>query len=425
MAPFQASASAEMRCLRMTLDTRADPEAIPRGAIICLALAAFASAMSLRVNDALLPKLATEFGVSLGTAAHVISLFATAYGLAQLFFGPVGDRFGKYRVIAWATLACAATALACAAAPGFDSLRIARALAGATAAAVIPLSMAWIGDVVPYEDRQPVLARFLIGQIVGLSAGVWLGGFAADHLSWRAPYLLIAALFVAISAALFALNRRLPPRARTMKLASGPVLRRIASEFAGVLSRPWARAILSLVFLEGMFLYGPFAFIAAHLHQAFNMSLSAAGAMVMLFGAGGFVFAVMSRRLVVLLGEPGLIRWGGAFMCIALLTVGFAPAWGWALGGCLLLGLGYYMLHNTLQVNATQMAPEQRGAAVSAFASCFYLGQSVGVSLGGLWVGVIGTDGFLAIGAIGVLCVAIAFSVLRSRHRLEPATAVN
>ena len=98
----------------MTPDSGADPDAIPRGAITCLALAAFGSAMSLRVNDALLPKLATEFGISLGTAAQVISVFAIAYGFAQLFFGPVGDRFGKYRVIAWATLACAATALACA-----------------------------------------------------------------------------------------------------------------------------------------------------------------------------------------------------------------------------------------------------------------------------------------------------------------------
>jgi predicted MFS family arabinose efflux permease len=181
---------------------------IPPGAIACLALAAFASGLSMRVNDALLPKLVSEFGVTLGTAAQVISLFATAYGLAQLFFGPVGDRFGKYRVIGWAAAACAITAAACALAPGFDALRVARVLAGATAAAVIPLSMAWIGDVVPYEQRQPVLARFLIGQIVGLTTGVWLGGFAADHLSWRAPYVLIAVLYAMTSAALWALNRR-------------------------------------------------------------------------------------------------------------------------------------------------------------------------------------------------------------------------
>lgn len=395
----------------MTTTTPPDQpnDPIPRGAIACLAIAAFASGASLRVNDALLPKLAGEFGVPLGTAAQVISLFAVAYGFAQLFFGPIGDRFGKYRVIGWGTAACAATAAACAAAPGFDSLRLARALAGATAAAVIPLSMAWIGDVVPYEQRQPVLARFLIGQILGLTTGVWLGGFAADHLSWRVPYGVVALLFLATSVVVSMLDRRLPPHARRMKPASGPMLLRLFGEFASVLARPWARVILALVFLEGMFLYGPFAFIASHLHHTLGLSLSAAGALVMLFGLGGFVFATLSGRLVRRLGETGLVRWGAATMSVALLVVAFAPRWQWALVACFLLGLGFYMLHNTLQVNATQMAPDRRGAAVSAFAACFFLGQSAGVSLGALCIGWVGTDGFLTLGAFGVVCVGFAF----------------
>src|SRR5690349_4293032 len=87
--------------------------ALPRGAIACLALTAFGSGLSLRMNDALLLHLAGEFGVSLGSAAQVISLFAIAYGFAQLLFGPVGDRFGKYRVVGWAAAASAVAALAC------------------------------------------------------------------------------------------------------------------------------------------------------------------------------------------------------------------------------------------------------------------------------------------------------------------------
>ncbi len=394
---------------------------IPRGAVACLALAAFASGLSLRVNDALLPRLAGEFGVSLGQASQVIGVFAVAYGLAQLLFGPMGDRFGKYRVIAWACAASAVTTLACAAAPGFDGLRAARALAGATAAAVIPLSMAWIGDVVPYERRQPVLARFLIGQIGGLAGGVWMGGFAADHLSWRAPYLLIATIFAVVSVVLFALNRRLPAQARAMKPGDGSPLQRIASEFGSVLSQRWARVILVLVFLEGLFLYGPFAFIASHVHHEFGLSLSASGALVMLYGAGGLLFAVSSRRLVARLGESGLARWGGALMCASFLAIAYGPAWPWSLAGCFVLGLGFYMLHNTLQVNATQMVPERRGAAVSAFASSFFLGQSAGVSLGGALVGATGTAPFLALGAVGVLGVAGAFVVVLGRRAQRAA----
>jgi predicted MFS family arabinose efflux permease len=394
------------------------PEAIPAGAILCLSLGAFGSGVSLRVNDALLPRLAEQFAVPLSTAAQVISYFAITYGLSQLLFGPLGDRFGKYRVIAWACAACAVTAVLCGVAPDFPLLTLARTLAGATAAAVIPLAMAWIGDVVPYDERQPVLARFLIGQILGLSAGVWLGGFAADHLNWRLPYFAIAALFAAVSVAQFTINRRLPAHARQTQRATGPALRRIGRDFGHVLARPWARKVLVTVFLERAFVYGPFAFIASHLHHEFGVSLSLAGSLVMLFGFGGVLYAVSSAQFVDRLGEVGLANGGGVILSAALLGVALAPAWWWAIASCLLAGLGFYMLHNTLQINATQMAPERRGAAVSAFASCFFLGQSAGVVLAGALADHIGTGPVIAVGALGVLAVALNFGRLRANSTL-------
>lgn len=387
-----------------------EAEPLPTGSIACLAVTAMGSGMSLRVNDALLPLLAREFQISLGTASHVISLFAIAYGLAQLVFGPLGDRFGKYRVIGWAALACSLTTLGCAFAPGFSLLQLARTLAGATAAAVIPLAMAWIGDVIPYERRQPILARFLIGQILGFSLGVWFGGIAADRGSWRAPYFVISALFAVMSLALLRIEVRLPALARARRTTAGPALLRAVTEFAGVLQQPWARVVLGLVFLEGMFLYGPFAFVASHVHDAFEMSLTAAGAVVMLFGLGGVVFALLSHRLVSWLGEAGLARWGGVGLSCALAAIALAPSWSWAMSGCLLLGLAFYMLHNTLQVHATQMAPERRGAAVAAFASSFFLGQSAGVFLGSLVVGQVGIPRVLLAGAAGLLVVALVFA---------------
>jgi len=390
--------------------------ALPRFAVLVLSLAAFASGVSLRLTDPLLPLFSREFGVSLGSAAATITAFSVAYGLSQLFFGPVGDRFGKYRVIAWACVACALTASLCGLAQGFTLLVGARLVAGATAAAIIPLSMAWIGDVVPYDQRQPVLARFLIGQILGLSTGVFVGGFAADHLSWRTPFFGIALFFVAISLALFAIDRRLPATARLMQRGEGHALRRMVGEFAQVLARPWARIVLASVFLEGAFLYGAFAFIATHLHTHFGLALGSAGAILMVFGFGGLLFALASATLVRLLGEVGLTLYGGILLAGSLLAVGLAPVWWWALPGCFGAGMGFYMLHNTLQINATQMAPERRGAAVSAFASCFFLGQSVGVAAFGAVVADIGTGMVITVGACGVLAVALSFSRLRARR---------
>jgi len=384
---------------------------IPALSVPLLSLAAFGSGISLRVTDPMLPQLAQEFSVSLGDASNVITVFSIAYGLSQLFFGPVGDRYGKYLVVAWATMACALTALLCALAPGFAPLLAARLTAGATAAAIIPLSMAWIGDVIPYHQRQPVLARFLIGQILGLATGVLIGGFAADAGNWRLPFFLVAAIFLAVSLALLALNRQLPPEARKVRRAEGAVVARMIGEFRHILSLPWARMVLLSVFLEGAFLYGAFAFIASHVHHTYGLSLTSSGALVMLFGLGGFVFAVASATLVRRLGEVGLSLWGGIFVALALLATGLAPVWWWAVGGCFGAGLGFYMLHNTMQINATQMAPERRGAAVSAFASCFFLGQSVGVGIAGLLVERLGTANVMLFGAAGVLAVAVRFSM--------------
>ena len=394
--------------------------AIPVLAIAGLALAAMASGVSLRLADALLPRLSREFNISLGEAAQVITAFAVAYGLSQLMFGPLGDRFGKYRVIAWACLASAGTSLLCALAPGHHSLLAARLAAGATAAAVIPLAMAWIGDVVPYERRQPVLARFLIGQIFGFAIGVWAGGYTAEHWPWRAPFFAVAGFFLLVAGVLQWVRRGLPAAmvattAARSAARPGGAVRAALHEFQAVWAHRWARVVLVTIFFEGAAVYGPFAFIASHLHQRFGLPLSTVGGLVMGFALGGLGFALAARLLVHRLGEVLLVRTGAVFMAAALVTIATAPAWGWAVPACVLMGLGFYMMHNTMQTHATQMAPERRGAAVSAFAACFFLGQSAGVGLAGVVVDRIGTGWVLGAGAVGLLVVAWAFNRQRGR----------
>ncbi len=412
------------------------PEApIPVLAITGLSLAAMASGISMRVTDALLPRLADDFGIALGQAAQVITVFAVAYGLSQLLFGPLGDRYGKYRVIAAACGASALTSLLCALAPGLPALLAGRLAAGATAAAVIPLSMAWIGDVVPYARRQEVLARYLIGQIGGFAAGVWLGGYAAEHLHWRTPFFVIAAVFALVALMLQVLRRRLPPAALQPPVPPPSSIsadarpsrrspwRAMAGEFGAVLARPWARLVLTTVACEGAAFFGAFAFIAAHLHQRFGLPLSTVGALVMLYGLGGIGFALFARQLVRLLEQRLLVHWGAALMAASLLALAVAPVWWLAPPVCAMMGMGFYMMHNTLQTEATQMAPERRGAAVAAFASCFFLGQSAGVAIGGLLVGAIGTGGWLAVGAAGVCATAWRFNRRREALREQPGFA--
>src|SRR5262249_40354285 len=158
----------------------------PGGMLLILTVAMFASSASMRVADALLPQVAADFATTTGTASIIITAFAITYGLLQVVYGPIGDRVGKLRTIAARPFAAGIATFAASFAGSLSLLALARLASGATAAAIIPLSLAWIGDVVPYEQRQATLARALFASISGMVAGQALGGIVGDLIGWRA-----------------------------------------------------------------------------------------------------------------------------------------------------------------------------------------------------------------------------------------------
>ena len=303
--------------------------------------------------------------------------------------------------------------LACALAPSIELLVVARFAAGATVGAIIPLAMAWLGDVVPYAMRQPVLARFLIGQMAGVAAGSSLGGLLGEHYGWRSPFWFLAAFYAAVSLLLWIELHRNPvtrtdPKAAPRSIADG------FQRMAGLLSDPWVRTLLLTVFTEGALFYGSMSFVALHLHNHLGMRLGASGMALIAFAAGGMLYAAVSKKLVTRLGERGLALVGGFTIGAAFLGLIIAGSVAWVLPCLLAVGAGLYMFHNTLQVNATQMAPDSRGAAVALFALSLFTGQSIGVWMGGLVVDAAGTTSLFAISAIGLPLLALDF-----RRRLQ------
>lgn len=391
---------------------------LPTGRIALLSVSAFASATSMRICDALQPKLATDFVLGLSTIAYVIVGFSVAYGVFQVAGGTVGERFGKFKVIIWANGLSALWAVLCALSPSFPMLLVARIFAGATAGAIIPLALAWVGDVVPYEERQPVLARFTLGQMFGIAGGLVLGGVAADHFSWRSAFIWIALIFFASTWLLIRSYRSMPAAMkhppRHADLAGHHILYGLQITFA----KPWTRVVMALSAIEGAAVYGALAFIAIHLNQTQGMSLTHAGALSMVFGAGGVLYVAVSKRFVARYGEVGLSAIGGVITGAGLITLGLFPSIFPALfiGLC---GLGFYMMHNTLQVNATQMAPGFSGIGVSLFASAFFIGQSGGTLALGYMTEGDDLGAALAICGLAALGVGLCFAWLIRRRQQQ------
>ena len=342
-----------------------------------LGLAGFASMASMRICDTMLVVLGQEFQVSTGEASAVVSVFAVVYGILQLFYGPLGERFGKLRMVSLAVSACAIISAITAMSMSLPMLVIMRGFMGAAAAGIIPLSMAWVGDQVPYERRQETLAKLMSATVLGMMSGLWFGGFAADTVGWRGAFVLLSVMF-GLAAVL--LLRRLRRQSKTVSLAA-PGLWAAFRLTGQLLSTTRGRLGMSVTATEGALVFGAMAFMPTHLHQQYGLSVVAAGSVMMLYGLGGLLYSQMARRWLAWLGERGLVRTGALLVAVGLLVLAWGSGVWLGMLACLMTGLGFYMLHNTLQVQATQMAPAARGTAVTLFACSLFFGQSTGVLL--------------------------------------------
>jgi MFS transporter, YNFM family, putative membrane transport protein len=374
----------------------------PTRAIVLLALAGFVSAANLRVCDPLLPQIAGELGVTIGGAGAVVTAFALAYGLCQIFVGPLGDAQGKLRLVVLGSLWAGISTLLCAAMPTLAPVVLLRFLAGAGGAAIIPLAIAWLGDVIPYQRRQPILARFASGQILGVVFGQAAGGLLGELVGWRGAMVLVgvahigAGLLLANEMRYLAIGMPVPGRARWHEAAMAA---------RDILRRPWARILLGTAFLEGVLMFGAFAYVGAHLHQRFGVGPGLVGITVAAFGIGALLYALTAGTLIARFGQARLTAAGSTLVAIGYVALALTP-WLWlAAPAVAVVGLGFYMLHNTLQTEATQLAPEARGLSVSLFAIVLFTGQSVGVALAGPVVDRWGAQPVLIVAAGGLLAV--------------------
>ena len=143
---------------------------------------------------------------------------------------------------------------ACAFVPNIPVFAILRFLTGVAAAAVIPMSLGYIGDKFPYQDRQIALGRFMSALMIGQIVGSTLGGLFGQYLGWRYIFIVFGIVALAVSALLVREGRQI----------SGAAQRRRGR---------WARAILTVPLGGSLIFVG----LLGVLPRAGSIALEAAG----------------------------------------------------------------------------------------------------------------------------------------------------
>ena len=338
-----------------------------------LAASCFVSSMSMRLIDPVVPDIARSFHVDATAAVLLASAFTFPYALGQPVLGALGDALGKAKIIK-ITLAILVLCLAAGAAvTTLDGLFAARIVGGAAGGGIIPLAFALVGDRFAMAERQIALSRVLAAIIAGQMTGAVGSGLIANAFGWRAS--MAAGTLIATLALLLTLWQ-LHPRSN----AERPPFRltHMFDGYARVFRNPRTVVCFTAVFIEGVIVFGLFPYLAVLLEQRGAGGLKEAGFVLAGFALGGFLYTALVRLMLARLGVFNLIRVGAGIAGLGFAAL--SPGWSWPVEMAMmfLIGAGFYMIHNSLQTQATELAPNNRASAVAAHAFFFFLGQAAG-----------------------------------------------
>ena len=366
--------------------------------------------MAARIVDPLVTAIAADFVMPVAMVALLASAYTLPFSFSQPLLGPVGDAIGKSLMIRIALALLAVFLLASAFAPTFTTLFWVRIFAGMAGAGIIPLSFALIGDTFAIAVRQVAMSRFLASTLVGQLVGSSAAGLLAEWIGWRWVLGLSAAIaFLAAIAAVLWLPRASQP--------SQPIdIREILRRYGRVLQNPRAYICFTSVFLEGGAIYGVTPFIGDIMQQRQIGGLREAGFAVAGLGLGGLLYTLAVPLILKVATRPQMMRAGGILAGLSLMSLAFPLNAIGVSGVMVCLGIGFFLMHNSIQTEVTELLPAARASCFALHAFSFYLGQSVGPMLYGQSLSLFGMQASVMTGGIVLVCVGFGINFFLNRY---------
>ncbi len=376
--------------------------------IILLGLLGFIVMADNWVVSPILPAIAESLGIPVENAGILISAYMIPFGIFQIIYGPLADRFGKKKIVTFAILFFTVATGLCALAGSLNGLSVYRALTGVFAAAVMPICLALIGDLVPLEKRQMAIGTFMGIAFLGQGLSMITGGAISYFLNWRGVFAVYAVLSFVPLVLILKNYKDLPdtrnPQSRFLK------------PYMELLSQRKSLYTYILILLEGLFIIGSFSFLGAYISKTYSFNYLSIGAIMTAFGFMSLVGGRLGGKLVLKTGPRKILTLGLTFALTAdLIIYSLGSNLGLLIFGIGLLGLGFIFTHSTLLTRATEFAQKARGTAMSLVAFCFMGGGGVGTALGGKIASAYGLPSlFLIYGVMLGITLCLSFFLIKT-----------
>ncbi len=297
--------------------------------VVLLALLLGLQAVTTDLYLPALPAIRASLNASMGEIQLTLTALLLAFGISQLVWGPLSDRYGRRPILLWGMSAYVLASLACVAAPGIDWLIAARAVQGIAMGAAVMAARAIVRDLYQPHEGAQVMSQALSG--LGLIACTCapVGGLLSDWIGWRYA-LLSVTLFglLTLGLLLWGLRETLPQR-RMDALQWGSLWRSNLEIIRHPVFLTWC-ALSSATYL------GLFTFLATSsfvFTQQLGYSKTIYGllmfTMSLAYIVGTFWGRWMLRRTSIhrTVGVAGLLSIIGGVLLTALAHAGSGQAW--------------------------------------------------------------------------------------------------
>ena len=348
----------------------------------------------------LLLNIANDLDLSVQTAAISVTAYMLSFGAFTLIFGPLSDRFGKVKVINIAALGTAVFSILGGFAFNLPSLIFFRAVNGAFAAGIFPVTMALVGQSFDDENRHKALGKVMGLMFLGSATATALGGAIAYFGSWRLVYIFygVGELFLALLM-LRLLQRDTPVVAK---------LNYITAYKEPLTNFKFMRLVLTIFFV-GFAVFGTFTYSGKLLQEITGFSVLGVGLILSLFGVGTVLGGRLAPKLKMKLGARYFVM-TGVIGFLALLTLSISSNIYILSVSLFFFGVAFIFLQSTLVASAQMMLPKIKGTAMSMASLNMFVGGAVGTAVNAGITSAYGTSRIYLIAAFILLIVGFATS---------------
>lgn len=383
--------------------------------LLALALGTFAIGTGSFVFAGLLEGVAADLSVSVGTAGHLVTVFAVTYAISSPVLVTLAGAVAPRRILFVAMSVFSLANAVAVVAPTFELLLLCRAVAACGAAAFTPTALAVASSLAPPEERGRAISFITGGLTIAFVIGIPLGSLIGTYSGWRMTFVMVALL-----GAVAALGIRTLPRVESPPVVS-------LRERVDTLKQPVVLAALSLTALGLMGAFVVFTYISPLLAEITGFGGTGVSGLLFLFGLSAIFGNILGGYGADNIGYARLAMTILILLCVALLSFSFLVA---SSGSALAIpgtfvalaawGVAGFAFNPLQQYRVSQLAPRVRNIALSLNASAIYLGQGVGAGIGALALDY-GSLG--ALGWIGALCVVLALALLLATASRKPEAA--